>query len=69
MFWGWVFLSGVTGAVLGALFRASGFMLHEPATWVHIWLCAVSASFTGLVLASAVWHGAVARSVQLRGTE
>jgi hypothetical protein len=68
-FWSWVVFCMVTGAVLGAYYRRPGFFLHEHGTWVHIWLCAVSGAFIGLVLASAAWHGARWRSVQLRGNQ
>ena len=65
-FWGWVLFCMVMGAILGAYHRHPGFHLNEHGTWVHIWLCAVSGAFIGLVLASAAWHGARWRSVQLR---
>ena len=68
-FWGWVFSCMVTGAMLGAYYRRPGFYLNQHGTWVHIWLCAVSGAFIGLVLASAAWHGARWRSVQLRGNQ
>ena len=68
-FWSWVGFCLVTGAILGAYYRRPGFYLHEHGAWVHIWLCAVSGAFVGLVLASAVWHGARWRSVQLRGNQ
>ena len=68
-FWSWVALAAVVGGALGALYRRPGFYMHEPATWVHIWLCAVSGTFVGLVLASVAWHEARSRSVQLRGSQ
>ena len=68
-FWGWVLVCMVTGGILGAYVRRPGFFLHQPATWLHIWLCAVSGAFVGLLLASAAWHGARWRSVQLRGNQ
>lgn len=68
-FWGWVFLCTLTGGILGAYYRRPGFFLHEPGTWVHIWLCSVSGAFVGLVLAGAAWHAARSRSVQLRGNQ
>jgi hypothetical protein len=68
-FWGWVFFCMVTGALLGAYYRRPGFFLNQHGTWVHIWLCAVSGAFIGLVLISAAWHGARSRSVQLRGNQ
>jgi uncharacterized protein DUF4184 len=68
-FWGWVFFCMVTGAMLGAYYRRPGFFLDQYGTWVHIWLCAVSGAFIGLVLASAAWQGARWRAVQLRGNQ
>ncbi len=68
-FWGPVALAGIAGGALGALYRRSGFFMYQPATWVHIWLCAVSGAFIGLVLASAAWHAARWRSAQLRGSQ
>jgi len=65
-FWSWVVFGMVAGALLAGYYRRDGFYLHEFATWVHIWLCAGSGAFVGLVLASAAWHGARARSVHLR---
>ena len=65
-FWSWVVFGMVAGAVLAGFYRRDGFYLNEFATWVHIWLCAVSGAFVALVLASAAWHGARARSVHLR---
>ena len=68
-FWTLVVIAGLAGGGLGALYRRSGFFMHQPATWVHIWLCAVSGTFVGLVLASAAWHSARSRSAQLRGSQ
>ena len=62
-FWGWVALCSAVGAAYGVRYRLPGFDLHQMATWIHIWLCTVSASFTGLVLASAMWHIARHRRV------
>jgi hypothetical protein len=67
VFWGWVLLSMLAGAIVGIRYRRSGFFLDQGATWVHIWLVAVAGAFVGLVLASLAWHGARARLVQLRG--
>ena len=64
-FWSWGGLCAAAGAAYGVQYRLPGFHLNEPATWVHVWLCTVSASFTGLVLGSAVWHIARARGVHL----
>jgi hypothetical protein len=68
-FWLWICLGGLAGAILGALHRRRGYFMHEPATWIHIWLCSVSGAFIGLVLASIAWHATRSRSVQLRGAE
>ena len=68
-YWSWVAVAGVAGGALGALYRRSGFFMHQPATWVHIGLCAVSGTFVGLVLASVAWHAARSRSAQLRGSQ
>lgn len=68
-FWGGVAFCMVTGAVLGAYYRLPDFLMTDDGTWVHIWLCAVSGAFIGLVLVSAAWHGARRRSVQLRGNQ
>ena len=64
-FWGWVGLCAAAGAAYGVQYRLPGFHLNETATWVHVWLCTVSASFGGLVVASVVWHIARARRVHL----
>ena len=57
---------GVAGA-LGAIFRKPGFFMHQPATWVHIGLCAISGTFVGLVLASVLWRVRASRPITLRG--
>ena len=69
VFWGWLGLCAAAGAAYGIGYRLPGFHLDEPATWIHIWLCTVSAAFTGLVLASTVWHIARSRRVHLIGNQ
>jgi hypothetical protein len=59
----------ITGAALGAYYRKNGWFLHGHAAWIHIWLCSVSGAFVALVVASAAWHAATARSVHLRDQE
>lgn len=67
-FWGTIIASGMLGGVLGSIFRRSGFLMHHPATWVHIGLATLSASFLGLVLASVLWRYRASRSLTLRET-
>jgi len=67
VFWGWVLLCTVGGAIYGARTRLPGFHMNEHATWVHIWLVSVASAFVGLVLASLAWYGTRSRQVQLRG--
>jgi hypothetical protein len=66
-FWLWIVLGGLVGAGLGAVYRLPAYFMHQPATWVHIWLCSVSGTFIGLVIASAAWQARHRGSVHLRG--
>ena len=67
-FWAIVSVSAVVGGVLAAIFRRTGFYLHQPATWVHIGLAAISAGFIGLIIASLWWRRRIHRLSRLRGT-
>lgn len=67
-FWAIVGVGAAIGGVLGAIFRRTGFFLHQPATWVHIGLAAFSAGFIGLVIASLWWRRRMHRLTRLRGT-
>ena len=67
MYWGVIAACCVIAGVLGAIFRKPGFFMHQPATWVHIGLCAISGAFVGLVLASLLWQRHAAAPITLRG--
>lgn len=66
-FWLTVGISGAAGGVLGAIFRRSGFFMHQPATWIHIGLAAMSAGFFGLIIASLMWQRRASHAVTIRG--
>ncbi len=66
-FWSGVALGAAGGTAYGMVYRLPGFLLTHWATWVHIWLCMVSGTFAGLLIASVVWHFARARRVHLTG--
>ena len=66
-FWILVAAGAIIAGMLGALYRRSGFHLHQHATWVHIGLCAISGAFIGLVLASVVWQRQTRNPLQHRG--
>lgn len=67
MFWGMIWAAWLAGGLLGASYRRSGFFLDQPATWVHIGLCATSGAFVGLVLASIAWNRGARAMTSLRG--
>jgi hypothetical protein len=46
----------MVAGMLGLVLRRPGYFLHQPATWVHIGLAAISGMFIGLVLASLAWR-------------
>jgi len=56
MFWSLTGIAGLVGGALGIVYRRPGFFLDEPATWVHIGLCATSGAFLGLLLACIAWN-------------
>jgi len=66
MFWGMIWAAWLVGGLLGAAYRRSGFFLDQPATWVHIGLCATSGAFVGLVLASIAWNRGARATTSLR---
>jgi hypothetical protein len=66
-FWLTIGVSGVAGGTLGAIFRRSGFFMHQPATWIHIGLAAMSAGFVGLIIASLMWQRRASHPVTIQG--
>ena len=66
-FWMTILLCGLAAGALGATVRRSGFLMHQPATWVHIGLAAVSGAFVGLLLASLMWQRRVSNPTTARG--
>ncbi len=67
-FWAIILLGALLAGVLGAIFRRSAYFMHQPATWVHIGLAAISGAFVGLVVASIVWHRRFSHLIVARGT-